>query len=304
MNIGIIRSSLRIILVIGLLLCSASHANAHFNFALPDEWSMGQMQSNNVQMIWGHPYEGIYFDAPNITSSGIVKPDGTKTEVLPNEISVEGYRAWQLSFTPETKGDYIVYADYDALVVEEEEVAWEDHVKAIIHYKTSEGWDQTTGQIIEIIPLTRPYGLEAGFVFVGKSIYNGAPLANAPIEIEKYYPVGDTPDPLPEEPLITRETKTDGEGIFMFTLDEPGLWVVCVSHTEGTVEGYNRDIRGILMVPMEDSFPVDSDEDADSDSDELSSKVDSMEKLVWFSTGVAIIAILIALMGIFRGKKR
>jgi cobalt/nickel transport protein len=304
MDNGIKRLSFMMILVIGLLLCSASCASAHFNFALTDKWSMEHIQPNNVQIIWGHPYEGIYFDAPNMTDSQILKPDGTTSSLTPTEITVEGNRAWELSFTPDIKGDYIVCADFKALVVEEEEVAWEDHVKAIVHYKTSDGWDQTTGQIIEIIPLTRPYGLEEGFVFVGKAIYNGAPLADAPIEIEKYYPVDQVPDPLPEEPMITRETKTDGEGIFMFTLDEPGLWVVCVSHTVGTVEGYDRDIRGILMVPVKESFPAESDEDADSDPHELSFKVDSLEKLVWFSTGVAIIAIIIGLVGIFRGKKK
>jgi cobalt/nickel transport protein len=304
MHIKVERSAFRIVLVIGFLLCSASSASAHFNFALPDEWSMEQARPNTVQIIWGHPYEGIYFDAPNLTSSGIVNPDGTKTSLSPTEITVDGNKAWELSFTPDIRGDYIVYADFDALVVEEEEVAWEDHVKAIIHYKTSEGWDHTTGQIIEIVPITRPYGLEEGFVFAGKAIYNGEPLAYAPIEIEKYYPVGDAPDPLPEETMITRETKTDGNGIFVFTLDEPGLWIVCVSHTVGTKEGYDRDIRGILMIPMEESFPVESDEETDSDSDELNSKVDAMQKLVWATTGIAIIAILIALVNIFRGKKK
>jgi cobalt/nickel transport protein len=261
-------------------------------------------QSNDIQIIWGHPYEGIYFDAPNITSSGVVNPDGTKTSLSPTEITVNGNKAWKLSFTPDIKGDYVVYADFEALVVEEEEIAWEDHVKAIIHYKTSEGWDHTTGQIIEIVPQVRPYGLEEGFVFTGKAIYDGKPLAEAPIEIEKYYPVGDAPDPLPEEPMITREAKTDENGIFVFTLDEPGLWVVCVSHTVGTEDGYDRDIRAILMIPIEETFPVESNEGTDSDFEKLQSEVDAMENLVWASIGVAIIAILVALVGIFRAKKK
>ena len=111
-------------------------------------------------------------------------------------------------------------------------------------------------------------------------------------------------DPLPEEPMITRETKTDENGIFVFTLDEPGLWVACVSHTVGTEGGYDRDIRGILMIPVEDKFPAESDEHIDSDFDGLNSKVESLEKLVWASTGIAIIAILIALVGIFRARKK
>ncbi len=298
------KSALRIVLITGFLLCSAPSASAHFNFALPNEWSMELAQANDVQIIWGHPYEGIYFDAPDMTGAGIVKPDGTKSSLSPTEITVDGNKAWELSFTPDIRGDYIVYADFETLVVEEEGIAWEDHVKAIVHYKTSEGWDHTTGQIIEIVPLTRPYGLEEGFVFAGRAVYDGSPLADAPIEIEKYYPVGDAPDPLPEEPMITREAKTDAEGIFLFTLDEPGVWVVCVSHTVGTESGYDKDIRGILMIPVEENFPAEADKGTDSDSDELNSKVDAMEKIVWVSIGAAIIAILIALASIFRAKKK
>jgi len=201
--------SVVLLLVAGFVLSSLGCVNAHFNFPLPEEWSMDKTEDNNIQLIWGHPYEGIYFDAPGINDAKVLKPDGTKDDLSPEEITVEGaegeVKAWEVSFKPDDKGDYIVYADFDTLVVEEEDVAWEDHVKAIIHYKTSEGWDQSTGQIIEIMPLTRPYGLEAGFIFTGQLLYDGQPLGGAPVEIEKYYPVGVvTEDNLPDEPMVTR----------------------------------------------------------------------------------------------------
>ena len=215
---------------------------------------------------------------------------------------------------PVERGDYIVYADFETLVVPEEEIAWEDHVKAIVHYKVTGGWEQSTGQIIEIIPLTRPYGLEEGFVFVGKAIYDGTALADAPVEIEKYYPIGEVPDPLPEEPMITRETVTDENGVFMFTLDEPGVWVTCVSHTVGTQGVYDKDIRGILMVPVEETFPPETDggdleeltatvDGLKSENTDLKDRVGSLEGLLWASIAVALIAVIMAIVAVVRARR-
>jgi cobalt/nickel transport protein len=319
-------------LLAGLLLFSATTVSAHFNFALPNEWSMNQANANEIQLIWGHPYEGIYFDAPVVENAKVLKPNGTESDLTPTEITVTGAegsaKAWEVTFTPDIKGDYIIYADFEALVVEEEEVAWEDHVKAIIHYKTSEGWDQTTGQIMEIVPLTKPYGLEEGFIFTGKVLYNGIPLADAPIEIEMFYPVGVcTEENLPEEPMVTRETKSDPNGIFSFTLDEPGVWVVCASNTVGSMEGYDLDIRGILMIPVEEELSLtpsdegtdgvtqndlddletsleEKDNSLEDDIKSLDEKLGTLQNLAIGSLVLSIIAILIALVSVFRAKKK
>ncbi len=332
MHIKVGKLAIGTVLVIMFLLDGTGIVSGHFNFALPSEWSMDQAEANDIQLIWGHPYEGIYFDAPALENAEVLKPDGTKSDLTPTEITVTGAedsaKAWEVTFTPDIKGDYIIYADFEALVVEEEDIAWEDHVKAIVHYKTSEGWDQTTGQIMEIVPLTRPYGLEEGFVFTGKVLYNGTPLADAPIEIEKYYPVGVcTEENIPEEPMVTRETKSDPNGIFSFTLDEPGVWVVCASHTVDTMEDYDLDVRGILMVPVEEELSLTpSDEETDgvtqSDLEDLKTSLEEKDKsleddiksqdeklgnlqiLAIGSLVLSIIALLIALVAVFRAKKK
>ena len=276
------------ILSILILLIVSGVANAHFNFFLPEKWHMDTAETNEVEIIWGHPYEGLYFDAPSIKKAGLIKPDGSKVNLTPSNIEVtdvEGSKskAYKLSFTPSEKGDYIIYADMEALEVDEEEIIWEDHVKAIIQYKTTGGWDQSTGQVIEIIPLVRPYGLEEGFVFVGQALYLGKPLSGAPVEIEKYYPVGEAPDPLPEwEPMITREATTDPNGVFSFTLDEPGIWVTAVANTiPAQDEGeYDKDIRGILMIPVEETFPEEDSGSAGQPQDlsEIESKITALEE--------------------------
>lgn len=311
-----IRIEAGILLTIIVIMGNTVIASAHFNFFLPDEWSMDSVTANEVEIIWGHPYEGIYFDVPAITGVGVVKPNGTKDTLSTTDITVTGEegnaKAYKVSFTPDKRGDYIIYADFEALHVEEEEVTWEDHVKAIIHYEGSTGWDHKTGQVMEIVPLTRPYGLEEGFVFVGQVLYNGNPLADASVEIEKYYPIGGAPDPLPKEPMITRETKTDANGIFSFTLDEPGIWVTAATNTVDEV-----DIRGILMIPVEETFPTTTDTSAidtlNSQVTTINNKVADLEQQIPSEGGniyalaalaIAIIAIIIAIAGSTRGGKK
>lgn len=293
--------------MVSILLFGVNTASAHFNFFLPDEWSMDGARENSVEIIWGHPYEGIYFDPPTMINSTVLKPDGTKENLPSGEITVTGaegqVKGREISFTPGIKGDYIVYADFEALVVEEEEVAWEDHVKAVIHHKASRGWDQRTGQIMEILPLTRPYGLEEGFVFTGQALYNGQPLGEAPVEIEKYYAVGVcTDENLPDEPMVTRETRSDPNGIFSFTLDEPGVWVVCASNTVGTIEGHDRDIRGILMINMEEESSLLSTE-ADSAAGDGENGSENTGNTM--AIALSVIAIMVAVAAIvIAGKKK
>ena len=311
------------IIGIFIILGISSIACAHFNFFLPDEWHMDSATENEIQIIWGHPYEGIYFDAPEIKEVGLISPDGSKSTLTASDIKVTGEEgqasAFKVSFTPSTKGDYILFADMKAIEVEEEEIIWEDHVKAIINYKTTGGWEQSTGQIIEIIPLVRPYGLEEGFVFVGQAFYDGEPLPGATVEIEKYYPVGEAPDPLPDwDPMITRETTTDQNGVFSYTLDEPGIWVTAVSYIIPAQDEshYDKDVRGVLMIPVEETFPEveQQDDDLKKGMDELDSRIsalesdeddddsDSMQNMVYAALGLGILGLLIALVALARKK--
>ena len=291
------------------LLCGVNTASGHFNFFLPEEWSMNKAEENSIDIIWGHPYEGIYFDAPAMTNCSVLTPDGAINILPSTEMTVSGTegpaKGIKVSLTPDLKGDYIVYADFEALVVEEEEVAWEDHVKAIFHYKTSGGWDQQTGQIMEIVPLTRPYGLEAGFIFTGQALYDGQPLPGAPVEVEKYYAVGVcTEENLPDEPLVTRETTTDPNGIFSFTLDEPGIWVVCVSNTVGTKEGYDKDIRGILMINIEEELSLLQTDSDPTNIEEFENEDESDDSIVVITLVVSILAFLMATVVLVKGRKK
>src|SRR5262249_41914517 len=79
-------------------------------------------------------------------------------------------------------------------------------------------------------PLTRPYGLQPGMVFQGRARRDGKPLASALVEVERYN--SSPPKELPPDEQITRQVKTDPNGVFTCTLTDPG-WCCVTVETEG-----------------------------------------------------------------------
>ncbi len=137
-----------------------------------------------------------------------------------------------------------------------------DYVKAIIHCGEEQwvGWDAELGQKAEIVPFTRPYGLEESFVFTGDALYDGNALPDADVEVEKYHTLdlgkevvetAETMFPYDPPMMFTRVTKTNAAGEFAYTLDEPGIWFVGAYGPE--VEGLTQ--RSVFIIPVLDAFP-------------------------------------------------
>jgi cobalt/nickel transport protein len=306
------------------VVCSV--ASAHFTMILPkldakaEDYLAELGETKTLYILWGHPFEHVLFDCPNVEVT-LRDPEGVVTKLTPEEVTVEGVKAWKVSFKVEKMGDYIVavklYAkDHNLL----------DYTKAIIHCgeEAWEGWDAVVGQEVEVIPYTRPYGIEEGFVFSGKALFNGTPLANAVVEVEKYH-TKDEAEPIvklaeekfKQDPpmMFTRVVKTNDKGEFAYTLDEPGIWFIgAYAEGEGGLEK-----RGVIIVPVLEKFPPEAEAKATVDLSELESKIDELSKKIstleskisalegasnqnisYGAIGLAIIAIIIAIVAIAR----
>jgi len=207
-------------------------------------------------------------------------------------------------------GDYIVTVK---LVAEEHGLI--DYAKAIIHCgeEAWTGWDAVVGQEAEVVPLTRPYGIEEGFVFSGKALFNGEPLTDAVVEVEKYHSkeeaepiVSLAEEKFKEDPpmMFTRVVKTNERGEFSYTLDEPGIWFIGAYAEEDGMEK-----RGVLIVPVLEMFPPEakSEEGLSGKIDELNNKISSIENRVgglnnlgYGAIGLSVIALIIAIVAIVR----
>lgn len=269
------------LLFIAMLIATIGIASAHFTMLFPKGMDVTPQdyiaeigETKTILIVWGHPFEHILFDMTSTPEVSVRDPEGNVKKLSPTEITVEGKKAYKVSLTIDKLGDWIVYAKY-----KDKDEKLVDHVKIIIHCGEEAwyGWDANVGQKVEIMPYTRPYGLEEGFVFTGKALFDGKALANADVEVEKYH-TKDVADEVvkkaekmfPYDPpmMFTRVTKTNSNGEFAYTLDEPGIWFIGAYGPE--VNGFTQ--RGIIIVPVLKSFPP-----REESSLELQSKIKALE---------------------------
>jgi cobalt/nickel transport protein len=230
----------RALLLAGTLLFLSPCARAHFHMLLPESASAKRGETVVVHYRWGHPFEHQLFDAPAPESVFCLAPSGRKTELkdsLQKIAETSGTKkatTYRLSFTPEERGDHLLVLKAPPLWMEEEQEFLEDSTKVVVHVQAQKGWDATARDAIEIMPLTRPYGLQPGMVFQAQALWQQKPLAAALVEIEHYN--ADSPDKLPADELITRTGKTDPNGCLVCTLTEPGWWCLTAQHDGGQRE--------------------------------------------------------------------
>jgi len=219
---------------------------------------------------FGHPFEMLVEDTP-LPKVWVRAPGGRRLPALLKEIrlpdgeSGKERRAYEVTYTPDVSGDYYLVLEGDPVWIPEEKVFYRDWVKAVWHVGVEKGWDEALGLEVEIIPLTRPYGWPAGVAFTGKAMFKGAPLTRAWVELERLSGIYVPPEQRPRDrfgrensPLLSRSAKTDLNGYFTVTLDQPGWWVITVRRPDGTLprEGkpYPVEKRGSLWLYVEEPW--------------------------------------------------
>jgi cobalt/nickel transport protein len=227
----------------------ATSVQAHYNMLLPAKALVKKGETVTFTYQWGHPFEHELFDAPMPERLICLVPDGTKTDLLTKltKISVaagDGKKvtAYQFDFTAEQRGDYVFMLTLPAMWMEEEQEYLQDVVKVVLHVQAQKGWDVPVGGTMELLPLTRPYGLLAGMTFQAQARAGGKPLEAAQVEAERYNPT--PPKELPPDEHITRTAKTDPNGVVTVTFTEPGWWAITALR-----DGSRRERDG-KMVPV------------------------------------------------------
>lgn len=318
------------------LLLGVGTAAAHFTMVFPggdmqvtpEDYIAEKGETKDIIIVWGHPYEHILFDCPGKPDVSVTKPDGSTVDLTPSETTVQGFKAYKVSYTVDQRGDHVISVELDAggdhgLI---------DYTKAVIHSgeEVWTGWDAEVGQKAEIMPYMRPYGMEEGFVFSGKALYEGEALSDATVEIEEYHTqepaeevVSKAEEKYPYDPpmIFTRVAKTNANGEFSYTLDEPGIWFV------GATKEFDnqKDQRGVFIIPVIEEFPPENGEtsgtgdtagveDLKTSVDNLKSSVQSLQTKVegmdtdtggnpsmsYAALGVAIVAIIVAAVSMRR----
>jgi uncharacterized GH25 family protein len=256
-----------------LLGLGATPAPAHYNMLLPQSAFAKKGEAVTFTYQWGHPFEHQLFDAPAPTSVVVLRPDGkkadlTKTLEKTTRPAAEGKKAvaYQFRYTPEERGDYVFVLQTPPIWMEEDGEYLQDTVKVVLHVQAQKGWESDALSDLELVPLTRPYGLLPGMVFQAKvherqpsfGLPALRPVAGNLVEIERYNAA--PPKELPADELITRTARTDPNGVVTTTLTDPGWWCLTTARDAGTKEreGKARPLRqrSTLWVFVEEKGPA------------------------------------------------
>jgi cobalt/nickel transport protein len=233
----------RFFLALVLAAVCGSPAAAHYNMLLPSTASAKKAEVVTFTYQWGHPFEHQLFDAPAPVSVAVLAPDGKKIDLTKTleKTTVPGAGekkvvAYQFKFTPDQRGDYLFLLQTPEIWMEEDGTYLEDTVKVVLHVQAQKGWDAKFEEKFELLPLTRPYGLQPSMVFQAQvllpTFVREKGISNH-VEIERYNSA--SPKELPPDEQITRTVKPDANGVATTTLTEPGWWCLTAGRDGGQV---------------------------------------------------------------------
>ncbi|HOW65531.1 MAG TPA: DUF4198 domain-containing protein [Candidatus Paceibacterota bacterium] len=211
-------------------LMSLVAARAHFPILVHDADLGSTNGSVTITYAVGHPFELEMEPAQRPDQLRLIDPRGRLTDDTGRLVKTlfrqqTHVTAWQLQFDP-ARGDTLVALTSPAEIDAAQKTLYREYVKVCIHRSTQGGWTNRTGQPLEIVPLTRPYGLRPGMVFSGRLMKGREPVANAEVYAERLNDVAPVSASMPPEPLVTYAAQTDLQGQFVLSLPDPGWWVV------------------------------------------------------------------------------
>ena len=230
---------------LAVVFLAAWSVSAHYHVTVPGEyskWSARKGETVNYDFIWGHGFEHIWFDIEKPASFVAYSPDGSKTDLVPSlkdhkvkSISGSEHSAYKFTYKPEKRGDHILSLKAGLQWDEEDGVWLQDYVKAVLHVQAETEWGKIVGSPLEVVPMSRPYGIVPAGALKFKILQNGKPVTGLRVERELYLENTPKESELPSEPFIAYSSVSDDNGTVVFSFPKPGWHGVTAIAHEGKV---------------------------------------------------------------------
>jgi cobalt/nickel transport protein len=240
--------------------------HAHYHILTIDKPSINRDETVTCTLRFGHPFEHQIFSAQKPIHVAVRLPDGTTADLTSKLQRIEKATAdgketiaFEWKYTPTQRGDFIFTVEASPVWMADENEYLHDCVKVDLHVQTQIGWEAAAGLPLELVPLTRPYGLRAGMVYQSLVLSDEARLLPAAlVEIERLNPA--PPKELPPDEHMTRTVRSDPAGVATTTLTEPGWWALTAVIDGGTRERAGRTYpvrrRSTLWLFVDDKVPL------------------------------------------------
>ncbi|MBK1642899.1 ATP-dependent DNA ligase [Chromatium okenii] len=209
-----------------VLAAAVTPAVAHFQELIPttDIVTAASAQPLQLQLRFTHPMaRGPVMDMALPEQFGVVGPAGR--EDLRASLAVDPSVAQRAYFAPyavKQPGDYVFFVAPAPYWEPSEGVMIVHYTKVVVSaFGAETGWETEIGLPVEIVPLTRPYGLWTHNLFTGIVKRLGQPVPFAQVEVEWRNDGSVTP---PSSPFVTQVIKTDGNGVFSYAMPRAGWW--------------------------------------------------------------------------------
>jgi hypothetical protein len=115
------------------------------------------------------------------------------------------------------------------------------------------GWEVPVGLKLEILPLTRPFGLLAPALFTGRVLLDGKSLPDTPVRIEY---LNEDKRTAPSPYHQTQRVRTNAHGDFSFVCPHPGWWGFAAVTQGDPLRGpdgqpKNTELSGVLWLHID-----------------------------------------------------
>jgi cobalt/nickel transport protein len=213
-------------LTMAAVLVMSGSAFAHFGMLIPSQATVSKSDPKtlDLQISFSHPMEMVGMDMAKPKAFGVMAGN-SKDDLLSalKPIQVMGKAAWSAQYPLKKPGVYAFFMEPEPYWEPAEDSFIVHYTKVIVPaFGEEEGWDKEVGQKIEIVPLTRPFGLYAGNVFQGVVMLDGKKMPYAEVEVEFYNK--ENKAEAPNEYLVTQVVKSDRNGVFTYAAPQAGWW--------------------------------------------------------------------------------